>query len=531
MLGKIIRRFLTGQQQSKADVPQQRPLSRSLQANLQMVRETFGNAQDLIVRELTPGAARLDAGLVYLEGLTDKEMVNEHILNVLMLDERLTPPPARTSPADLLTFIKKSSLSVGEIHEVKTLAAVVDGLLCGDTVLFLDGFKTALLVGTRGWEKRPISEPDTEVVVRGPREGFTETLSINTALLRRKLKNPNLQLESLTLGRQTRTNVCLAYLKNIANGKIVAEVKRRLQRIDIDAILESGYIEQLIEDAPYSPFATVSNTEKPDVVAAKLLEGRVALLVDGTPFALIAPCLFIEAFQVAEDYYSRPFYSSLIRWLRFLSFFLAISLPAFYVAVETFHQEMIPTLLLPPMAAAKEATPFPAVVEALLMGVIFEILREAGVRLPRAVGSAISIVGALVIGEAAVSSGLIGAPMVIIVSLTAITSFVVPSLGDAMAMMRLFLAILAGFLGMFGILWGYTALLLHLCALRSLGVPYLSPLAPTTASDLKDALIRAPLWSLLTRPRLIGWHNPERQRAGLKPRATANKEKEVEHPR
>jgi len=260
-----------------------------------------------------------------------------------------------------------------------------------------------------------VEEPDTEAVVRGPREGFTENLKTNTALLRRKIKNPNLRFELIKLGNQTNTNVCITYIKGICNEKFVTEARKRLKHIKTDSILESGYIEAFIEDAPYSPFATVANSEKPDVTAAKILEGRLAVLVDGTPIALTVPYLFMEGFQSSEDYYSRPYYVTLVRWIRFLAFFITVYLPSLYVAATTFHQELIPTPLLVTMIAAKEGTPFPAFVEALLMGLIFEILREAGVRMPRPIGQAVSIVGALVIGEASVSAGLIGAPMVIIV--------------------------------------------------------------------------------------------------------------------
>lgn len=533
MFGKLLRKLGLKKLLHNHTSPstQAQPLFQNLQANLNFIREAFGEASDLVVREFTIGSEQLKACLIFIDGLVDKAAINNHIMKSLMLDARLTEPDHGIKKTEALPLIEKSLLSIADVKKVKTLEEAINGILNGDAALFIDGSATALLASTRGWEQRSVSEPSTEVVVRGPREGFIETIAVNTSLLRRKIKNPRLQLENLTLGRQTKTTICIAYLKGIANEKIVAEVKQRLQKIDTDAILETGYVEAFIEDAPFSIFPTLGNTEKPDVAAAKILEGRVAILVDGTPFALTLPCLFVEAFQVAEDYYSRPFYATIVRWLRYLSFLLTISLPAWYVALVTFHQEMIPAALVIPMATAKEATPFPAVIEALLMGIIFEILREAGVRLPRAVGQAISIVGALVIGEAAVSAGLIGAPMVIVIALTAITAFVVPALGDAAALTRLALTILAGFLGNFGIMWGFVALVLHLCSMRSFGVPYLSPLAPTTASDLKDVLVRAPLWAMLTRPRVIGWHEPKRQKTGLEPEPPRDKEKELRHPR
>ena len=288
--------------------------------------------------------------------------------------------------------------------------------------------------------------------------------------------------------------------------------------------LRSGYIEY-IEDNPLSFLPTVGNSEKPDLVAAKMLEGRVAILTDGTPFVLTVPYLFIEAFQSTEDYYSRPYYASILRLLRFTAFFISEFAPAFYVALTTYHQEMIPPALLISMAAAKEGTPFPAFVEAMIMGVIYEILKEAGVRL-RGRWTGCGIVGALVIGESAVSAGLIGAPMVIVVAITAISAFVVSSISDTVSIMRLLYVILAGALGLFGIMIGIAGFLTHLVSLRSFGVPYLSPLAPTTMQDMKDVFVRAPWWTMFTRPRVIGWKNPVRQKFRLMPEAPDDDEDE-----
>ncbi|HEX3030424.1 MAG TPA: spore germination protein, partial [Clostridia bacterium] len=284
----------------------------------------------------------------------------------------------------------------------------------------------------------------------------------------------------------------------------ISEIKIRLNRIHTDAVLESGYIEAFIEDAPFSIFSTVGNSEKPDTAAAKILEGRAAILVDGTPFVLTVPMLFIESFQSSEDYYSRPFYSSLVRAIRYLGYFITIIAPAAYVALTTFHQELIPTLLLFTVAAGHEGIPFTSVIEALIMIVIFEILREAGVRLPKPIGSAVSIVGALVIGESAVSAGLIGPIMVIVVALTAISSFVIPAQTDSASILRYFLLILAGLIGGFGIIMGVLLVFIHLASLRSFGTPYLSPIAPFVPTDMKDSFIRMSLRKMVTRPSLIG---------------------------
>jgi spore germination protein KA len=492
-------------------------ISHDLKKNLHILNELLGASSDFIVREFTFGhQGQLTGALIFIDGMTDKATINESIIRPLMYDSRLVLPDSKLKTNDL-QVIKTTMLSVGEVEQVGSIDQVVDACLSGDTAFLINGSKEALVISTRGWETRGVQEPKTESVVRGPREGFSENLRVNTALIRRKIKNPDLILDSMKIGSKTKTVVNIAYLKGVVNPKLVEEVKRRLNRITTDAILESGYIEQFIEDAPFSFFSTIANSEKPDVIAAKLLEGRVAILVDGTPFVLTVPMVFIESFQTAEDYYSRPYFASMIRILRFIAFTISALGPASYVALTTFHQELIPTPLLFTMAEAREGIPFPAALEALIMGIIFEILREAGVRLPRPVGQAISIVGALVIGEAAVQAGLIGAPMVVVVALTAVASFVVPAQTDVGAFLRVIFLILAATTGAYGILIGLLGVLIHLASLRSFGTPYLAPLAPLTAGDLKDVFIRAPIWAMFTRPRTIGWHDPHRQAFRLMP--------------
>ncbi|AFM43015.1 spore germination protein, GerA family [Desulfosporosinus acidiphilus SJ4] len=486
-------------------------LSDSLAENITMIKKILGQNFDFVIREFELGSSEQNRGaLIFLSGMTDKNMINESILKPLMHERRFNIKNENSEFANM-EMVKMSMLSVGEVDEVIAIDEVVDGCLSGSTVLLIDGAAKALVLSTPGWQTRSVEEPTTESVVRGPREGFTESLLTNTTLLRRKLKNPGLILETMSIGRQTRTKVCTAYIKEIANPCLIEEIRYRLSKISTDSILESGYIEQYIEDNPFSIFTQVGNSEKPDAVAAKLLEGRAAILVDGTPVVLTVPMLFLEGFQSAEDYYSRPYLVNLIRFLRFLAFFLSILGPATYVALTTFHQELIPTTLLLTMVSAQSGVPFPAVGEALIMGITFEILREAGIRLPRPVGQAISIVGALVIGQSAVSAGLVGAPMVIVVGITAVSSFVVPVHVDSGSILRLIFTILAGFIGGFGIMIGVVGTLIHLASLRSFGTPYLSPLAPLSVADLKDSLIKVSIWAMLTRPRTIGWHNTQRQ--------------------
>lgn len=503
---------------SPGTAPQTRMLQKNLEANLQEIAQLLGNSSDVGIRKFMFGSGHgIPAAIIYIDGMVDKNIVNNHILRPLLIELRMTALNQTLTIGNLKEILENQVLSVGEIKRAASCEALVEAVLQGNTALVLDKNSEALLIGSKGWEKRGIEEPPSEIVIRGPREGFTETLRVNTAMLRRKIKSSRLVLDSVSIGAQTKTEVVIAYLKGIADEGLIAEIKRRLNRIDTDAILAAGFIEEYIEDNPFSIFATMSYTERPDVVAANILEGRAALLVEGTPFALMVPMLFIESFQSPEDYASRPYFVSLTRMLRFVAFSLSVLSPALYVSLTTFHQEIIPTPLLVTVAAAIEGTPFPTIFETLGMGVVFEILREAGLRLPRPLGQAISIVGALVIGQAAVQAGIIAAPIVVIVAWTAISSFVVPKQVEAGAILRLFFTIAAGFLGLFGISIALIIVLIHLASLRSFGAPYLSPFAPLTVRDLKDTFVRVPLWAMFTRPRVIGWPDPVRQEFRLRP--------------
>ncbi|MEK4485866.1 spore germination protein [Psychrobacillus sp. FSL H8-0484] len=507
----------------EVDTKQKEALKTSLQQNIQTLKDTLGKSSDIIIREIRIGnEGNIKAGIIYTDGLTDTPSLQNFILETLMLDIKGIELLEKTSPEqNLISVLKDVALTVGEIKEITNLDVLFNSLLSGDTIILIDGYAQGLSISNRHWAERAVTEPSAQTVVRGPREGFTENFRVNTALIRRKIKDPNLWMESKIIGTRTKTNIAIVYINGIANDKIVKEVRLRLDRINIDGILESGNIEELIQDSPYSPFSTVYNTERPDVVAAALLEGRIAILIDGTPFVLIVPALFVQFFQSAEDYYVRTVIGSLIRLLRFVAFAIALLAPALFIAITTFHHSMIPPALLISLAAQREGVPFPAFVEALIMEITFEILREAGVRMPRSIGSAMSIVGAFVIGTAAVEAGIISAMMVIVVSITAISSFVSPSYDIAISVriLRFAFMVLAASFGLFGITIGLIALILHLCSLRSFGVPYMSPIAPFNVSDQKDTFIVLPLWKLITRPRLLNQQNKVRQQdsAAAKP--------------
>lgn len=478
-----------------------------LSNNLNMIRNKTGNSFDVIVRKVNIGLQpKIPTAIVYIDGLVDSQSIKDFLIESIMKSPDLQEKLIQQDP---LEVIEDEALPFGSIREASNWEQLFSALMNGETIILVDGKTKVLVVDTRGGERRSIEEPSSQVTVRGPRDGFTESIITNTSLVRRRIKDPNLWVESRKLGKVTNTDVAIMYINGIANEKIVEEVRRRIDQIDIDSVLESGYIEQFIEDQTYTSFPTLYHTERPDTVSGNLLEGRVAIFVDGTPFVLIAPAVFIQFFQAVEDYYARFDIATALRFLRLLIFSISIIAPAGYIAATTFHQEMIPTQLLIAVAAQREAVPFPAFVEALIMEVTFEILREAGIRMPRAVGSAISIVGALVIGQAAVQAGIVSPAMTIVVAMTAIASFATPSFAMAIAarLVRFLFMIAAATFGFYGIILGIIMLAVHLCGLRSFGVPYMTPMAPFIFKENADTFFRLPLWTLKKRPKLISEDN------------------------
>lgn len=497
------------------------PLSADIKENLDLVHQIIGSSGDLVIREfLIPAVRDTKAAVMFLDDQVDRAMVHQNILKPLMLNfPKISADKKEGSPPNLIQFMVDKVLAITEMEILGHFDRVVLATLSGDAVLLVDGENRAIAVNVKKIPHRSVPTTETENVVRGPKDAFAEVMSVNIALVRQRLQDPNLVVEDMTIGTVTRTGVALAYVKGIVNPDQVTEVKKRLSRIKIDGILESGYLEEFIQDNPYTPFPQIGNTERPDRVVSALLQGRVAIFTNGTPFVLWMPARFGDLLQAPEDYYERFLFSTATRWLRYIGLFISLVLPSFYIAATTFHQEMIPSKLLISLAAAREGVPFPAVVEALIMEGTFEALREAGIRLPRAVGQAVSIVGALVIGQAAVSAGIVSPLMVIVVALTGIASFMFPtySVGLAIRVLRFPLMLLAATLGLFGLMTGLLLLLIHLLSLRSFGAPYMSPLAPTQPSELKDVLVRAPWWEMDTRPQELVKGDPVRQTSGLKP--------------
>ncbi len=476
-------------------------LASSLARNLDDLRAIL-DSYDIVFREFSAGigSSEVRAAVIYVEGLTETTTLNEQVLKPLMVDARRTPPEGGMTGNRLYEFIKGHVVSVSDVHETDNFDELVLRILSGESAFLIHGQRMAMLLSAKAWEMRGVEEPETESIVRGPRDGFTETLRVNTALLRRRLRDPNLKIRSTQIGRRTKTDVAVAYIQGIVNPTLLDEVKSRLDTLDVDSILESGYIEQLIEDDWASPFPQINSTERPDEVTAGLLSGQVAILTDTSPFVLLAPSTFVSFMSSPEDFYERWHIASFIRLLRYAGVLITLFAPALYIAFTSYNPEMFPGPLLRSAAGAREGVPFPAFVEALIMETAIEVLREAGVRLPGPIGQTIGIVGGLVVGQAAVEAGIVSPLMVIVVAFTAISSFAIPSysLAIALRMIRFLMMLAAALFELYGVIMAGLILLTHLASLKSFGVNYLAPLAPVRLVDWKDAYIRGP-WPLFKR--------------------------------
>lgn len=492
-------------------------ISDTLNENINKINDILGSNADLITRTITVGRSDAKQAVVFFfDNLVDSYHIDKEIIHSLILDAYMS---GLNSSKEIIEQLKDGNIiSRGHVETSENLNDLLNGVLDGEAGLLIDGVSSAYIISVKGYEHRSVKESDSEPVVSGPREAFIEVMDINLGLIRRRIHSPNLKFEAMTLGSVGKIKICLAYIKGLCPEGLHKEVRSRLERIEIDELIGSSYIEELIEDNPFSIFPQMRNTEKPDVVAASLMEGRVAIIMDNTPTVLIVPGEFFSLMQSADDYYNRYTFSSMIRIIRYFAFFISIFAPALYIAVSTYHQEMIPTGLLISIMSMRAEVPVPVFAEAFSMIITFEILHEAGLRMPKAVGQAVNIVGALVIGQAAVQAKIVSPLMVIVVALTAISMFSIAQYNITLPirLLRFFFMLLASILGMFGIMMGVLFLMLHLFSLDSFGKPYMSPLSPFRTGDLKDVAIRAPWWAMLRRPEYSSI-NSKRMKSGQTP--------------
>ncbi|QNO14518.1 spore germination protein [Alkalicella caledoniensis] len=491
---------------------EQLEFSIGIEENINLLKKIFNKCDDIKEKRFKLDVqGERECMLYFLSGITNETTITDTIIKPLALKEKSDFP---SLDAGILNLVENHLLINHGGQKVEKPVEAIKGILTGKALLLIDGYGHGYVLDVKKLPARTIEEPTTQTLVRGPREGFVENLKDNLGLVRKRIKTPDFKVEMKKIGHLTETDVAVCYIKNIVDPKVVEEVMVRLEAIEIDAIFDSSMVEQIIEDSAFSPFPQIGNSERPDAVASNLVEGRVCIFVDGSPFVLVVPQVLTDFLQASSDYYERFYFATAIRVLRYIAFGLALLGPSLYVAITTFHHEMIPTTLLISIAAARQGIPFPAVVEAFIMEVAFEALREAGVRLPKPVGQAVSIVGALIIGEAAVQAGLVSQIMVIVVAGTGIASFTIPAFngGIAVRLLKIPVLLLASTLGLFGVSLAVLAISIHLSTLRSFGVPYLSPIAPMTLKDQRDVIFRAPIWWMVERPTFIAKNNVIRLR-------------------
>ncbi len=443
--------------------------------------------------------AKRKAVLIFVNDLTDKNFLGELILK-----------PVSEFKGKVSTDRLFNALNCPEKTKINDFDKVVDDLLLGNAILICDKLDFAFSFGLKFFEKRPISEPPTSTVLKGPREGFVECLPINISLMRRRLKTPNLKFENMTVGSLSKTPVSICYIKGIASQDLVDKLKEKLKQIDIDAILDSSYISKFLGEHQVSIFKQVGNTEKPDILAGKILEGRVAIFVDGSPIALSVPYLLVEDFQSASDYYNSPYSATTARLIRVVSVIFALFLPAVFVSAELFHLQLIPLSFLLTIVNSIKGIPLSPSYEMFFTLLIFEILNEASVRMPKYVGMVVSIVGGLVLGETAVTAGIISAPTLMIVALSGICLYTVPELEQTFSVLRIVALIVAGTLGIYGLLLTATAMFIYLISFENYGAPLLAPFSPLITSDLKDTIYKGFIQEMEFRPNSLSNKNSRR---------------------
>ncbi|WP_411681209.1 spore germination protein [Clostridium thailandense] len=483
-------------------------LTKSLEENISIFKSIFAGDEMLIVRRIQnkylPAAK---CCVIYFEEMIKGELLNSNVIRPL-LSNNLTENIAAEK---LLEEIQYKVIMANNVRMVGDINQITERMIYGSVVFLLEGYDKVLVIDAKGLQARSITEPESARVVRGPKAGFTETIDLNISLIRRIIKNPSLKFKFKKIGERTHTRVCICYIEGLALQSILKELERRLDQIEIDAVLDSGYIQELIRDAPFSPFETVGYSEKPDIIAGKILEGRIAILVDGSPFVLTVPFIIVETIQASEDYYNNYIFASINRLLRATSTILSISIPSLYLAVEAYHQEMLPTPLLLSVSAGIQGVPFPTILSLIIVLAIFDLLREASVRMPAPIGQAINIVGTLILGQALVEAKLVSTIVIIITALSGILSLMNITLAGATIVIRTFLLLCTSFLGIYGFLFGIILVIIHLMNIRSFGVPYMMDTTTIKEHNFQDTWIRAPWWEMTLRPKIIGSKNLTRQ--------------------
>ena len=490
-------------------------ISKNLEKNITIIENAFQNCGDIVKRRFFVGEKKdIAVYMIYTDNIVNGSAIEESILTNIMNRCRIDG-----KKEGMLKRLNEEVIAIGEMNEVKTFQEIFDAVLLGDTILLMDGNDIALQASTKGFPSRGVSEAKTEVVVQGPKDAFTEIGATNIVLIRRRIRDTKLKVKRTKVGKRSKTDVAILYMEDIVRKEILQEVENRINQIDIDVILDSGYIDQLLENRWLSPFPQLQMTERPDKASSALLEGRVVIVIDNTPFVVIAPATLNVFFQAAEDYYDRWEIMSFIRLIRYCAGFLAVALPGLYIALTVFHPSMIPTNLALKIAETRQNIPFPAVGEILIMELAFELLREAGIRLPSPVSSTIGIVGGIIIGQAAVEAGIVSPSVVIVSALTGICTFVIPNIAlvSGLRLTKYIVLLFSAILGLYGFWLALILMLIHMASLKSFHIPFLYPFCSASVNDyndLEDSIFRLPLWFMKKRPIFSNDKHRQREKGG-----------------
>ena len=485
------------------------PVSSSLEANLKRISDIFNGDKTIKIRRFSsPAVPDLRAGVVFVDGLSNDLIINQNIIAPLVrFSGELHAAPGES----LIKAVSENILFGDDISFSSDLGQLTDAALTGDAVMFADNCSEGIVIAAKSWSLRSVDEPDSERVISGPHEGFTESVIQNLSLIRRRITNTGLKYEFFQVGVRTKTVVCMCFMDGLADEKILSDLRSRINSINIDCIFDAEYIEEIIKDGRYSLFKTTGSTQRPDVVAAKLMEGRAALIINGSPVAVTVPYVFMEYFHSPDDYYSDAYYATFNRLLRLVGFFMTISLPAIYLALVTFHHEMLPVKTLLSAAQSRTGMPMPTLCEIVILIIIFEMIREGSAKIPSSIGTAFSIVGGIVLGQASVDANFVSLPIVIIVAFTGITGMIVPQLKGPVLFLRFMLLFLADIMGLFRFMLGMMYILFMICSLESFGISYTSLTSHDLRQALTDTFIRRPWPDMRKRP-AVGSRNIIRQR-------------------
>lgn len=495
------KKSLVKQEWLSEDEYRYKPLYEDVAENLNYLAKTLGDSFDLINRKLIlqNDHQELKIGISVMEGLSDSLFVNQTILD--NINENFKNIKTKKKKEEMFAYFESTLLTFSNVATEETFGGLINHLLNGDTIILIDGVDRFIAISSKGFNERAIEQPTNDISVKGSKESFTESLSTNVSLIRRRIKNPNLWIINKIIGKKSNCNIAILYMKGLIDEELIKEVERRLSNADMESVVDSAYLKAYLKEDTYSVFPLIYDTERPDSVVGNLFEGRFAILVDGSPFALIAPCTFFHFTSSIEDYYNKSFIGSALRIMRMIALYLALFLPAFYMCIVKHSSELLPVNLMYSITGQRANVPLPADLEIFLTLFAFDLLTEAGTRMPRAVGTALSFVGAIVIGQAAVEANLISSMMLIVVALNGIGTLLIPHYDMALTIkfMRYLILLITLMFGLVGFTISTVMLLVHLISLRSFGKPYLYPLAPLTGAGMLDSYIIAPLGMLLKR--------------------------------